>query len=337
MVSKSLNHDSHSEVAQGKLPVFFAMLLTALSLSIVQIRVERPMILLERFFTGWGWLEIIFLSAYSGFVTGKLLDPLKSAKWRGFVWSFFSIIFFTQLLIGLLGFERFLMSGKLHLPIPALIVAGPLYRGSDFFMVTLFAISLILIGPAWCSYVCYIGSWDFIASRKLKRPRAMPRWRQLLRVVILFLVVSVALGLRVRGAPAILAVIFASVFGLIGIGVIALFSTRGGQMVHCIVYCPIGLLANIFGKVSPFRLRISDCCTNCHQCSVNCRYDALTAEDIRTRQPGLSCTLCGDCIGSCKDRFITYRFPGLNPHHARTLFIILVVSIHAVCLGVARI
>jgi polyferredoxin len=295
------------------------------------------MILMERFFPGWGWFEIAVLSAYSGFVTSKLMDPRDSAKWRGRIWVLFSIIFFTQLVIGLLGFERFLMTGKLHLPVPALIVAGPVFRGSNFFMITLFAISLLLIGSAWCSYVCYIGSWDLIASKKMERPKAMPGWRQTLRVLILLLVVSVAWALRVLGASAMVAVLLAAAFGLIGIGVMALFSARSGQMVHCIAYCPIGILANIFGKVSPFRIRISQDCTNCFKCAASCRYHALRIADLKRRQPGLSCTLCGDCIGGCKDEFITFRFPGLNSHHARTLFIILVVNIHAVCLGVARI
>ena len=98
-----------------------------------------------------------------------------------------------------------------------------------------------------------------------------------------------------------------------------------------------GILANVFGKVSPLRMNINRDCTNCHKCSASCRYGALSPEDINKRRPGLPCTLCGDCVGSCKDGFITYRFPGINPKHARAMFVVLVVSIHSVCLGVARI
>lgn len=108
-------------------------------------------------------------------------------------------------------------------------------------------------------------------------------------------------------------------------------------MIHCVTYCPIGILANWFGKLSPFRVRIKDACTECLICRKVCRYDALNMEDIKKRRPGGSCTLCGDCLSSCKDRWIEYRFLGLKPDRARTLFVILVVVLHAVFLGVARI
>ena len=45
------------------------------------------------------------------------------------------------------------MTGKLHLPVPALIVAGPVYRGSVGFMLILFLCTILLVGPAWCSHL----------------------------------------------------------------------------------------------------------------------------------------------------------------------------------------
>ncbi|MBS3778984.1 MAG: hypothetical protein KGY41_01170, partial [Desulfovermiculus sp.] len=51
----------------------------------------------------------------------------------------------------------------------------------------------------------------------------------------------------------------------------------------------------------------------------------------------LTCTLCGDCVGQCPNGLIGYRFPGLNPEQARTAFVVLIVSIHTLFLGVARI
>jgi len=53
-------------------------------------------------------------------------------------------------------------------------------------------------------------------------------------------------------------------------------------------------------------------------------------------RPGFTCTLCGDCLASCRQRSIAYRFPGLPAEAARRLFLVLVVSLHAVFLGVAR-
>ena len=126
-------------------------------------------------------------------------------------------------------------------------------------------------------------------------------------------------------------------FGILGIAVMVGISTRKGTMVHCTVYCPLGLLSVILGKLSPFRLRIGDSCTDCGRCSGTCRYNALRMNRIKKRKPGLNCTLCGDCLSACKDGALSYGFLRLSPKTSRHLFLVLVVSLHAVFLGVARI
>jgi hypothetical protein len=40
-------------------------------------------------------------------------------------WTFFSVVFFAQLVLGLAGMPSMLMTGELHAPVPALILAGP--------------------------------------------------------------------------------------------------------------------------------------------------------------------------------------------------------------------
>jgi hypothetical protein len=63
---------------------------------------------------------------------------------------------------------------------------------------------------------------------------------------------------------------------------------------------------------------------------------ALKPTDIERGRTGFNCTLCGDCLASCRQASIAYRFPGLSAETARRLFLVLVVSLHAVFLGVAR-
>ena len=99
----------------------------------------------------------------------------------------------------------------------------------------------------------------------------------------------------------------------------------------------MGLIANIFGRISPWRIRIGADCTRCGACYTRCRYNALDESRVEQGAPGLSCTLCGDCVSACAHEQIGYRFPGLSNEHARTVFIVLVVALHAVFLGVARI
>ncbi|NOZ61344.1 MAG: 4Fe-4S binding protein [Calditrichaeota bacterium] len=317
--------------------VVASILLTAGLLAIVQIKVANPMLLAERFFPSLGWLEIAVLALYAGFLVEKMFDPQEQQKWRLRIWLFFSVVFFGQLLIGLLGAEKFLMTGKLHLPIPAMIVAGPIFRGSGFFMPILFLTTILLVGPAWCSHLCYIGAWDNFASNGARKPAILPRWRHAARLGILLMIVAVSLLLRLAGVDSFYATILGAAFGLLGVGIMGILSRKKGSMIHCTVYCPIGLLANALGKINPFRIRINDSCTECGACTRVCRYQALSMNDVKNRKPSFTCTLCGDCVGSCHENSIEYRFGKIEANRARIIFLVIIVSLHAVFLGVARI
>ncbi|MBI3373532.1 MAG: hypothetical protein HY017_17540 [Betaproteobacteria bacterium] len=174
-----------------------------------------------------------------------------------------------------------------------------------------------------------------MAQRRF-RPSPLPEWRRSVSIAVLLGVAATALLLRFFGASAVIAASVAGLFGVCGIGLMVFWSRKAGVMTHCVTYCPIGVLATAFGRVSPFRISIAPSCTDCGACTLACRYDALGKADVLRRQPGASCTLCGDCVGRCKGSSIEYRFAGLKPDAARGLFITLVVSLHAAFLGVAR-
>ena len=98
-----------------------------------------------------------------------------------------------------------------------------------------------------------------------------------------------------------------------------------------------GALATTLGKLSPFRLRLAERCDGCGACALGCRYGALAPADIERRRPGPTCTLCGDCVGRCKARSAEYRFGPWRGDRVRAAFIAVVVALHAVFLGVARV
>ncbi len=314
-----------------------AFLLTFTLLLFIQIKAPFSPLLAERLMPDFGWLEIFLLAAYAAWTVGRLADPAASARGRFRLWALFSAVFFGQLALGLAGLDKMLMTGTLHLPIPALIVAGPLFRAGRYFMPFLFLGTVALVGPAWCSHLCYVGAWDAAAARLKKRPSPLPAWTRSSRPVALAAVVAAALILRMAGASMSLAIALGLAFGLAGVFIMVFASRNNGAMAHCVAYCPIGFLSTTLGRVSPFRLRLNTSCTDCQACRSVCRYDALRPEDIKRRKPSLTCTLCGDCLSACHSRAIEYRFPGLSPDAARTLFLVLVVSLHAVFLGVARI
>jgi len=224
--------------------------------------------------------------------------------------------------------------------VPALIAAGPLFRGGGYFMAILFSSTILFVGPVWCSHLCYIGAWDDLCSRLGPNiPRVLSkRWTLGARLFTLVLTCGGALTLRLLDVPGETAAWLAAGFGLVGVGVMVLISRRLGAMAHCTAFCPIGLIGNVLGKLIPWRVRINrETCTRCGTCARACRYSALTDLEIEAGRPGLSCTLCGDCVGACPHDSMHYRFPGLSPAAARAAFLTLVAVLHAAFLGVARI
>lgn len=322
-------------IKQYKLSIF-VFFITFILLSFVQIKPERPMLLAERFIKGAGWIEIILISFYGAFVISKMQDPLNVPKWRRITWTSFSIVFFSQLIIGLSGFDKFLMTGKLHLPIPMMILAGPIYRGQLSVMTILFLSTVVLTGPAWCSQLCYFGAFDNLASGG-KTSKNILQHKGAIKSTVLILVISGAILFRWLNVDILVSTLIAVTFGLVGIFIMILISFKRKKMVHCVMYCPIGSVVNIFKHVNPFRLYIDKSCTLCMQCTRFCKYDALNPADIKNSKPSISCTLCGDCLAGCHHNSLKYKFLNMNPESARNLYLILTISLHAACLALARI
>lgn len=310
--------------------------LTFILLAFVQVKVSNPMLLAERFFKGAGWIELFLISIYGAFVAYKMQDPKNVPAWRKLTWTIFSVVFFTQLIIGLSGFDKFLMTGKLHLPIPMMIIAGPVYRAQLSVMTILFMSTVILTGPAWCSHLCYFGAFDNLASAG-RTSKVILKHKVAIKSTILILVITMALILRWFNVPVLTATILAVLFGITGMAIMIILSFRMKKMIHCAMYCPVGTVVNIFKHVNPFRMYIDKSCTLCMNCTRFCKYDALNINDIKNSKPSLSCTLCGDCLGGCHHNSIKYRFLKMKPENARRLYLILTISLHAACLALARI
>ena len=313
-------------------------LFIVLLLSIVQLKMENPIIILERFFENGGWLEIFIIALYGAFISYKMQDPKQSAKWRMISWTIFTIVFFSQLFLGIIGFEKFLMTGKLHLPIPMMIVSGPLYRGQLSVMTILFLSTIILTGPAWCSQLCYLGALDNIAASKRKPAKAAIKNRTAIKFSILFIVILVTIILRWFKLPLLISTLIAGSFGILGLLVILFYSSGKGKMIHCLTWCPIGTIVIYTRFINPFRMYIDqNSCTLCHICTSHCNYDALNRHNIEAGKPDITCTLCGDCLNSCHAGSIKYKFFRMEPESARRLYLFLTISLHSVFLSLGRI
>jgi polyferredoxin len=305
-------------------------------LSVIQIKVHHPMLILEIFINGGGWFEIIIISGYGALVSYKMQNPINVPKWRKATWLLFSCVFFLQLILGLSGIEKFLMTGKLHLPIPMMIIAGPIYREQLSIMTLMFLSTIILTGPAWCSHFCYFGAIDSLASNG-KTNRNPLKNKFAIKTSILFLVILVTLLLKWMNVNSLITTIIAGLFGITGIFIILIISRKKGKMIHCTMYCPVGTLVNVFKYANPFKLYIDTNCTMCMKCTSFCKYDALNPLEIKNKKPSITCTLCGDCLAACKDNAIKYKYLKLSANHARNFYLFLTISLHAVCLALARI
>jgi len=319
-----------------RLPVS-VFLFTFFILAVVQWKMaDRPILVAERFWGGAGWVQLTLISLYGSVVAYKMQDPKQVPRWRRFTWTLFSVVFFSQLALGLLGAEPFLMSGKLHLPIPMMIVGGPVHRMQLSFMTILFVSTIVLTGPAWCSHLCYFGALDSLAARG-KTKIARLKHQGAVKSTILILVVLVALILRWFSISVLYSTLVAVAFGMVGIGVMILYSGKRKKMVHCTLYCPIGTVVNLAKPINPFRMYIDKQCDLCMKCSNYCKYDALSFNNIKGKKPGFNCTLCGDCVQSCPHHSIKYRFLKLGPEKSRTLYLFLTISLHAAFLALAKI
>ncbi len=310
---------------------------TTFMLGMVQWKVAKPMILLERFIPNGGWIELFLIALYGAFVAYKMYDASKVPTWRKYTWTLFSVVFFGQLILGISGLDSFLMTaGKYHLPIPALIIGGPVYRYEIGFMTILFLSTIILSGPAWCSHLCYFGALDNVASSFKKPKKGIIKHRTAFKASSLVLVVTGALIARFAGVPPSHAAFAGGAFGIIGILIITIVSRRSGKMVHCTSYCPVGTAINYLRFINPFRMYIDDSCTLCNICTTTFRYDALDMKDIKNKKPGITCTLCGDCVSSCHSFSIKYKFFGFSPEFSRNLYLFITISLHAIFLALAR-
>ncbi len=298
--------------------------------------VAPQVFLTERFLPGWAPLHILLAGFWASWVASRLGDRGAAPRTRLFIWRLFSAAFFAQLALGLAGYGLFLMTGKLHLPVPGMILAAPLYRGLVLLMPILFGVSVLLAGAAWCSHLCYFGVWDTVAASGCKA-LPPPRWMPRLRLVCLGLTLAVPILLRLSGAPTEAAVALGLAFGLLLLPVAALLSRRYGSACYCLAVCPLGLVARWLGKIAPWRIRRTDACTRCLACTRVCRYGALAPDRLESGRPGPGCTLCRDCLSVCRHDGLAMTLYGKTCGAAESVFVVLLSIMHAVFLAVARV
>lgn len=286
------------------------------------------LLLSERLMPSFGVVQAMAAGFWAAWLCARLADRSRALRARMLAWRLFSVVFFVQFALAAAGWTLFAMTGELHVPVPGVIVAGVLYRGTVSFMPLLFLVSVLLAGPAWCSHLCYFGSWDAWAAFS-SRPSPHPGP---LRFRVLSLLLVCAAALLLARAPEAPAVALAAALGLLLLPAAVWVSRRKGWAAYCTGVCPLGLLACLLGRLSPWRLKKSAACTFCGACAGACRYGALEAS-APERGPGLSCTLCRACEQRCPRRGLVLTWFGMGENGgAERAFVSLMSAMHALFL-----
>lgn len=235
----------------------------------------------------------------------------------------------------------FLELDPLH-GLATVLATGVLFSG---LLLGLIVVGLtLLVGRAWCSWICPLGILQDCASIKPKDrsdrgARLRNRYRSVYHVkygvLIAFLVLAgfgvtqtglldpIALLLRSTVSSILPLINHAGVrldpasrltWGGVFIGlllVVILVLPRFLPRTFCRVLCPLGALLGVLAKVSIFRIwRDEDKCIHCGACQRACQ----GACDPHTKLRVSECTLCFNCMAVCPEGAIGF---GALPARAR--------------------
>lgn len=337
-----LRASSADNAAEGRAR-FQALVFMASFLALFFLRLASPMqfLLLERYIPQFGGVQIFFAAWYAAFVAGLLADPKHSRKFRRRIWLVFGLIFFAQFFLGLLGLDKMLLTGKLHVPVPAFIIFAPLFRESFSMMPIIVLVATVLAGSAWCSHLCYFGPFDGILSGNKAVAAPGPALSAALKYGRMGMLVAGALGAYALGRLGLdmrAIVSIAIVYAFVSLAIMAWFSRKQHAMVHCTTFCPMGLLVNWLGRLNPWRIRVdTQRCNACGACEKVCRYYAITPESRAQGKTLSRCSLCRDCLGVCGQKALFLRCPGLSASHSHALFVGIVSVLHGIFLNVAMV
>ena len=95
---------------------------------------------------------------------------------------------------------------------------------------------------------------------------------------------------------------YAATIALVFVGIVLLGLMR--KRFYCRVICPLGAIFAVFTRISPFRRKVSDACTECGRCVTDCKMGAIGPTGKGTRHG--ECILCLDCEAVCPTAAIAF-------------------------------
>lgn len=224
---------------------------------------------------------------------------------------------------------------------PGSIIGG--FASIASMLVIVIGVSLAL-GRGFCSWGCFYGGWDDGTSRLLRKPRIKkinPVFRWMSFSVLLLVAIFAAATLnpvycdwlcpfktvtefeKVTSITIFFkTVVFLSLFA----GLVIILPVLTGKRIQCATFCPMGALLSLTNKINAFDVRIdAEKCSQCNKCVNACPTLSLSASNMASGAPSITCMKCGKCIDTCTKRAIHYHIKGTpvnrNYSWARNLFL----------------
>ncbi|MEW6182897.1 MAG: 4Fe-4S binding protein [Bacillota bacterium] len=228
-----------------------------------------------------------------------------------------------------------------HLVIPMIIIPAALTRTIIFpgsmlegfasiaSMIVLWTGASLVLGRAWCSWVCFFGGMDEGFSRLCRRPvikRIDRKWTYLPYAVLLAVVLTSALTLSPTYCEwlcpfkavtefveinsfkvMVQTVIFVSLF----VGLVVVLPALTRRRIQCGLFCPFAAFQSLTNKINVFDVRIDrDKCNLCKRCINACPTFSLDEQSVRNGRTCLSCTKCGQCVDNCPQQAASFHIKG---------------------------
>ncbi|MCE9594215.1 MAG: 4Fe-4S binding protein [Planctomycetes bacterium] len=195
----------------------------------------------------------------------------------------------------------------------------------------LFAVAVLLtlvVGRFFCGWVCHLVAYQDLCAWLLGKVGLRPKpvrsrllvWVPLGAALYMFVWPSFARWLAGHGAPEWTAsfqtddlwktfpspAIAALTIAVDGFLIVYLLGAKG----FCTYGCPYGAVFGAVDRLAPGRIRVTDACSGCGQCTATCTSNVRVHEEValyrQVVDPG--CMKCLDCVSVCPEDALYFGF-----------------------------
>ena len=194
----------------------------------------------------------------------------------------------------------------------------------------LWLVVTLILGQAWCSWVCFYGGFDEGFSRVFKKPLLKFKLPDKLRdfsiaFAIFIIIISFTTAVPIFcvwvcplkattkffSSDMFIRHIQLALFISVTAFFLIIFPLVIKRRTFCSFLCPFGAFISFFGQINPFRISIDAAkCTKCKACIEKCPVFAINETNLTRGSISNYCNRCGACLDICPTEAIKITFLG---------------------------